>query len=422
MRQVAEHGSLTAAAEALGYSQPAVSQQLRRFEERTGIALVERVGRGIRLTQSGRVLARHANAVATAIEAAAGELAEIRGLRAGRVRLIAFPSASATLVPRLIAALGAAHPGVAVTYVEAEPPEAVAAVRADRADLAITFSYPGDRDDPHRASARGLDVRAFGEEPIRLVLPAGHPAAVSDVVDLAALGDDPWIAGCPRCRGHLLELAATAGFTPRIAFETDNFVAVEGMVAQGLGVATAARTRAGGLAAASGRRDPPHRTARRALAAPRDRTGRGARARGRRDHRRPRVARRRLRSVRPERRGGRAPVDSMDPYVRDSPPHHYRHRHRRPRALLPVAHRHPARRPGAHRALQLGVRPAHRRHLRLPHRGHGCRARQRGELRAAARRARWLGLDWDEGVDVGGPHAPYRQSQRGEIYATCSRS
>ncbi|KRE28535.1 LysR family transcriptional regulator [Agromyces sp. Soil535] len=237
VRQIAEHGSLTAAAEALGYSQPAVSQQLRRFEERTGIALVERVGRGIRLTQSGRVLARHANAVATALEAAAGELAEIRGLRAGRVRLVAFPSASATLVPRLIAALGAAHPGVAVTYVEAEPPEAVAAVRADRADLAITFSYPGDRDDPHRASARGLDVRAFGEEPIRLVLPAGHPAAASDVVDLSAVGDDPWIAGCPRCRGHLLELAAAAGFTPRIAFETDNFVAVEGMVAQGLGVA-----------------------------------------------------------------------------------------------------------------------------------------------------------------------------------------
>ncbi|MFE6255802.1 LysR family transcriptional regulator [Agromyces sp. NPDC057865] len=237
VRQVAEHGSLTAAAEALGYSQPAVSQQLRRFEERTGIALVERVGRGIRLTQSGRVLARHANAVATALEAAAGELAEIRGLRAGRVRLVAFPSASASVVPRLIAALGAAHPGVSVTYVEAEPPEAVAAVRADRADLAITFSYPGDRDDPHRASARGLDVRAFGEEPIRLVLPSGHPAAASDVVDLAALRDDPWIAGCPRCRGHLLELADAAGFAPRIAFETDNFVAVEGMVAQGLGVA-----------------------------------------------------------------------------------------------------------------------------------------------------------------------------------------
>ncbi len=237
VRQIAEHGTLTAAADALGYSQPALSQQLRRFEERTGIALVDRVGRGIRLTQSGKVLARHANAVATALEAAAGELAEIRGLRAGRVRLVAFPSASATLVPRVIAALAGAHPGIAVTYVEAEPPEAVAAVRADRADVAITFSYPGDRDDPHRASARGLDVRAYGEEPMRLVLPAGHAAAASDFVDLEALEGEPWIAGCPRCRGHLLELAGAAGFTPRIAFETDNFVAVEGMVAQGLGVA-----------------------------------------------------------------------------------------------------------------------------------------------------------------------------------------
>jgi DNA-binding transcriptional LysR family regulator len=237
VRRIAEHGSLTAAAESLGYSQPAVSQQLKRFEERTGIALVERVGRGIRLTQSGRVLARHANAVATALEAAAGELAEIRGLRSGRVRLVAFPSASATLVPRFIAELGARHPGVTVTYVEAEPPEAVAAVRADRADLAITFSYPGDRDDPHRASARGLDVRSYGDEPMALVLPEGHAAAASAVVDLATLRDEPWIAGCPRCRGHLLELADAAGFTPRIAFETDNFVAVEGMVAQGLGVA-----------------------------------------------------------------------------------------------------------------------------------------------------------------------------------------
>ena len=182
VRHIAEHGSLTAAAVALGYSQPAVSQQLRRFEARTGIALVERVGRGIRLTQSGRVLARHANAVATAIEAAAGELAEIRGLRAGRVRLIAFPSASATLVPRLIAALGAAHPGVAVTYVEAEPPEAVAAVRADRADLAITFSYPGDRDDPHRASARELEQVATASGA------AGDPGVVAECGEVDHVG------------------------------------------------------------------------------------------------------------------------------------------------------------------------------------------------------------------------------------------
>jgi DNA-binding transcriptional LysR family regulator len=234
---VAEHGTLTAAGAALGYSQPAVSQHLRRFEERTGVALVERVGRGIRLTQAGRALARHARGVTTSLEAAAGELAELRGLRAGRIRLIAFPSASPALVPRLIARLGASHPGVEVTFVEAEPPEAVQAVRENRADLAITFSYPGDRDDPHRLSARGLEVRPYGTERMRLVLPSDDPLATATELPLEQLADRAWIAGCPRCRGHLLELAHAAGFTPRIAFETDNFVAVEGMVAQGLGVA-----------------------------------------------------------------------------------------------------------------------------------------------------------------------------------------
>lgn len=234
---VAEHGSLTAAGAALGYSQPAVSQQLRRFEERSGVALVERVGRGIRLTEAGRALARHARGVTTSLEAAAGELAELRGLRAGRVRLAAFPSASATLVPRVIAGLAARHPGIEVTYVEAEPPEAVRAVRENRADVAITFSYPGDRDDPHRMSARGLEVRPFGTERIRVVMPADDPLADAAELALDQLADRAWIAGCPRCRGHLLELAHTAGFVPRIVFETDNFVAVEGMVAQGLGVA-----------------------------------------------------------------------------------------------------------------------------------------------------------------------------------------
>lgn len=241
VRALAEHGTLTAAAEATGYSQPALSQQLRRFEQRTGLALVERVGRGLRLTQAGRTLARHARPVRAALDAAVGELAELAGLGAGRLRLVAFPSASPTLVPALISELGARHPGIELSYVEAEPPEAVAAVREDRADLAITFSYPGDRDDPHRASARGLDVRAYGEEPMRLVLPAGHPAAhgadPGEPVPLESLAEEGWIAGCPRCRGHLLELCDTAGFAPRIAFETDNFVAVEGMVAQALGVA-----------------------------------------------------------------------------------------------------------------------------------------------------------------------------------------
>lgn len=237
LRAIADHGSITAAASALGFSQPALSQQVRRAEARAGTPLVERTGRGIRLTPAGRVLARHGAAVATALEAARGELADLRGLRSGRVRLTAFPSASPTLVPAFMAGMAERHPGVRVSFVEAEPPEAVAAVREDRADLALTFSYPGDRSDPHRASARGLEVATIGGDAMHVVLPARHPLAEHEVVDLAGLSSEPWIAGCPRCRGHLLELCDAAGFAPRIAVETDNFVAVEEMVASGLGVA-----------------------------------------------------------------------------------------------------------------------------------------------------------------------------------------
>jgi len=237
VRAISDTGSITGAAATLGFSQPAISQHLRRLEARLGVAIVERVGRGIRLTEAGRVLARHAPAVTLAVDAAAEELAQLRGLRTGVARLVAFPSASPVVVPRLIAALAAAHPGLSVTYLEAEPPEAVEAVREDRADIALTFSYPGDRDDPHRTSARGLTVRSAGRDDLMLVLPTGH-AAVRHVGELSG---ETWIAGCPRCRGHLLELCGRAGFTPRIGYETDNYVAVEGLVAQGIGVATLPR-------------------------------------------------------------------------------------------------------------------------------------------------------------------------------------
>ena len=114
-------------------------------------------------------------------------------------------------------------------------------MREDRADIALTFSYPGDRDDPHGSSARGLAVRAVGSDDLLAVLPVGHPAGAGERVEVSELADENWIAGCPRCRGHLLELCGRAGFTPRIGFETDNFVAVEGLVAQGIGVATLPR-------------------------------------------------------------------------------------------------------------------------------------------------------------------------------------
>ncbi len=238
VKAIGDAGSITAAAALLGLSQPAVSQQMKRLERRLGLPVVERVGRRVRLTEAGRILAHHAPAVTTALDAAAGELAELRGLRAGTVRLAGFPSASATMVPRLLADLTRTRPGISLTYLEAEPPEAVQAVRDDLTDLALTFAYPGDRSDPHGASARGLSERTLGRDDLLLVLPEGHPAADAGI---EALADEDWIAGCPRCRGHLLEVCGRAGFAPRIAFETDNVVAVEGLVAQGIGVATLPR-------------------------------------------------------------------------------------------------------------------------------------------------------------------------------------
>ncbi|WP_243064234.1 LysR family transcriptional regulator [Humibacter sp. RRB41] len=237
VRAIVEHGSITAAATSLGYSQPAVSQHLRRAEARIGMPLVARSGRGIRLTEAGRVLAKHAGTITTALDAAAGELAELSGLRSGRVRLASFPTASSTLVPQVLRTLASDHPGVGVSYLEAEPPEAVDAVRSQRADLAITFSYPGDRVDPHGESARGLVVVPLWSDQMKLVVPAGHPDASSDDVPLAELAGESWIAGCQRCRGHLLQLAEASGFRPQIAYETDNVTAVLGMVAAGLGVA-----------------------------------------------------------------------------------------------------------------------------------------------------------------------------------------
>ncbi|MDQ1126991.1 DNA-binding transcriptional LysR family regulator [Microbacterium sp. SORGH_AS 505] len=241
VKAIGDAGSVTAAAAALGYSQPAVSQQIRRLESRLGIPVVERVGRRMRLTEAGRILARHAASITTALGAVAGELADLSGGRTGTVRLVGFPSASPTVLPRLMRRLSETDPGVSLTYVEAEPPEAVAAVRADRADIALTFSHPGDGTDAHGDSIRGLDARRIGEEDLLLILPEGHPRASDVIVDIETLAADDWIAGCPRCRSHLLDSCSRAGFTPRIRFETDNVAAVEQLVAQRVGVATLPR-------------------------------------------------------------------------------------------------------------------------------------------------------------------------------------
>ena len=237
MKAIADEGSFTAAAASLGYTQPAISQMVRRLEQRTGTVLVERIGRNVRLTEAGRVLARHATAVLAALDAAEEEVAAIAGLRSGRVRLMAFPSASATLVPRALALVKQRFPDVSISFTEAEPPESLAALKAGECDLAVAFAYEGTDLGRGEEDLDAFVITPLLDDEVRLAVPEGHAVAEQETVDLADLAGEPWIAGCPRCRGHLLQLTHDAGFRPDVAYETEDYVAVMGLVAEGLGVA-----------------------------------------------------------------------------------------------------------------------------------------------------------------------------------------
>jgi DNA-binding transcriptional LysR family regulator len=282
---VARHGSVTAAAHALNYAQPSVSHHLARLEAETGTKLVQRAGRGIRLTDAGRLLAERAVEVIGRLDAAENELVVFAGLRAGRLRLAAFPSALGTIVPTAAAILDERHPGFDLRLTEAEPPEALRMLRAGYVDVALIFRHEADdggarrpvpapgtggsrppsplgtaaeaapdavadhlADDPPAAIADRDDLRELVllSEPVYLIMPdtavcGGEPPlapAVTELwpADLARLSDQRWIAGCDRCREHLLRQCASAGFTPRIAFTTDDFVAAQALVTAGLGV------------------------------------------------------------------------------------------------------------------------------------------------------------------------------------------
>ncbi len=224
LREVARAGSLAGAARELGWTQPAVSQHIRRLERDCGSPLVVRDGRGVVLTETAVALTRHADVIADRLKAADEEVDAMRDLKRGRVRLAAFPSVSATLVPQALAGLASQHPGLDVRLQELEPPEALQALAAGDADLAIVFSY-------HSPLVDAL-VEVLFEEKVLLVLPMGRRTPTS----LAVLGSEHWIAGCARCRLHLVDCARRAGFVPDMRFETDDYVVAQELVAAGLGV------------------------------------------------------------------------------------------------------------------------------------------------------------------------------------------
>src|ERR671927_1249326 len=143
LRAVAQHGSFSAAAEALSYTQSAISQQIAALERETGTLLVQRNARGVRLTEAGEALVRHAEAVLARLAEAEAELEAIAGLRGGRLRLAAFESAGSTLMPLAIAAFRERHPAVELSMTMLEPEDSLPQLRAGELDLALTFDAHG---------------------------------------------------------------------------------------------------------------------------------------------------------------------------------------------------------------------------------------------------------------------------------------
>jgi len=223
---LARHGSVTAAAKELHYSQPTVSHHLARLEAETGAQLLQRVGRGVRLTQAGQLLADRAAEIIGRVDAADAELAAHVGLTAGRVRLAGFSSAIGSFVPRAVAALAADHPGLQINLTDTHPLEALELLRAGKIDVAIIFRY--DESEPEPADIR---LHHLLDDPIYLL-------TTRRTKGLASLHEATWIAGCERCSSHLLSVCTAEGFAPDIRYTTDDMVVMQELVAAGLGVTT----------------------------------------------------------------------------------------------------------------------------------------------------------------------------------------
>ena len=223
---VARHGSVTAAARELHYSQPSVTHHLGRLEAETGAKLVQRVGRGIRLTQAGELLADRAAEILGRIDAAGAELAAHVGLSAGRVRLASFSSVIGSLVPRAVSALTDKHPGLQIGLTDTQPPEALELLRTGKIDIAIIFRYDDTEPEPD-----GVRLHHLLDDPLYLL--STRPGQT-----LSTLRDATWIAGCDRCRIHLLSMCTEQGFEPRIGYTSDDMVVMQALVAAGLGVTT----------------------------------------------------------------------------------------------------------------------------------------------------------------------------------------
>src|SRR5215471_16649641 len=234
LREVAYRGSLSAAADALSYTQSAVSQQISALEAETGMTLLERHPRGVSLTAAGQTLLGHAEGILARLEAAEAAMSAIAGLRGGRLRMASFPTAGATLMPLAIATFRASYPQVELTLAEGEPDEILPRLRAGELDLALLFEFVEDG-----AREEGMIRVELLEDPMYLALPREHPLAGRAKLRLSDLADEAWVQTSisSPCARHVVRSCHAAGFEPNVSFESDDYQTVQGLVAAGVGVA-----------------------------------------------------------------------------------------------------------------------------------------------------------------------------------------
>jgi len=233
LREVARRGSFSGAAEALGYTQPAVSRHVALLERETGTQLIERRPSGIRLTEAGELLVRHADAILARLRYAEEDLDDLLGLRAGRLRMSTITSAAATIVPLAILEFRRRLPEVELSVSMVEPPGVLPLLRAGDVDLALC-------NDDRCLEEPEVDGRMLFEEPLLIALPRQHRLAGRAAVRLSELAEERWMLGTDRAcpdNSRFTRACRAEGFEPQIAFHQDDYTAVLGFVAAGVGVA-----------------------------------------------------------------------------------------------------------------------------------------------------------------------------------------
>ncbi len=232
--EVARRGSFSAAADALDYTQSAISQQIAALESEAGMTLLERHPRGVSLTAAGQTLVGHAEGILARLESAEAALGAIAGLRGGRLRMASFPTAGATLMPLAIATFRARHPDVELTLAEGEPEQIAPRLRAGELDLALLFEFGSSA-----GSADELTRVELLEDPLYLALPREHKLATKRKLRLEDLRGEAWVqtSSASPCARHVVRSCHAAGFEPRVSFESDDYQTVQGLVAAGVGVA-----------------------------------------------------------------------------------------------------------------------------------------------------------------------------------------